>query len=301
MGLTKPFAFMGGPSDEFTFLLDDYGTDAIAALSVRKLRSDYTGSCLQVTRASDSTTQDIGFVDNLLDTSAISSFCGASEGHVSAWYDQTTGTIYEFARSGVTNSPFIYDGANIITSSNGKPTLEFKNLADNLGTRYLDCDTFGTDYINGKTNFEFDVYTALRSPDGATFHQLFRAEGSGGAERFAFTFRAQSFGQKWQILTDTGATTVELQSTALYTDFTEYLMSYNGSGSNGQIFANTTEVASGSLEGGTYTISEAAIGNDPNGSEPFRGRISEIIFYTVQKTSDRAAISDNINSYYNIY
>jgi len=38
------------------------------AYSLRKLRSAYTGSAIRVRRSSDSTEQDIGFVNNELDT-----------------------------------------------------------------------------------------------------------------------------------------------------------------------------------------------------------------------------------------
>ena len=57
-------------------LLDLYPT-AYAAWSLRKLRNDYSGASIQVTRTSDSATQDIGFVGEDLDTSALTTFIGA--------------------------------------------------------------------------------------------------------------------------------------------------------------------------------------------------------------------------------
>ena len=68
-------------------LLDTY-TGAAAAYSLRLLRSSYSGSAIRVRRASDNTEQDIGFVDNELDTSTLETFCSGTNGFVKTWYDQ---------------------------------------------------------------------------------------------------------------------------------------------------------------------------------------------------------------------
>ena len=78
------------------FLLDDVGVDAVAALGFYKLRSAYTGDCIQVRRESDSVTQDIGFTGTgELDTAAIATFCGSSQGRLAIWYDQS-GNGFDF-------------------------------------------------------------------------------------------------------------------------------------------------------------------------------------------------------------
>jgi hypothetical protein len=85
-----PFGFyQGATEDGVTPLLDLYGTNAIAAYSMRLLSSTYAGDCLQVERSSDSATQDIGFVNGYLDTAAMLSFIGVNDGRVSIWYDQS--------------------------------------------------------------------------------------------------------------------------------------------------------------------------------------------------------------------
>ena len=58
-------------------VLDDYTGDdaAVAAYSLRKVRSAYTGSAINVRRSSDGDTKDIGFDSNGdLDTTALQSF-----------------------------------------------------------------------------------------------------------------------------------------------------------------------------------------------------------------------------------
>jgi hypothetical protein len=69
------------------FLLDEY-PNVKAAYSMRKLSSTYTGACIRVRRSSDNTEQDIGFVNDELDTTALLSFVGSNNGYVTTWYNQ---------------------------------------------------------------------------------------------------------------------------------------------------------------------------------------------------------------------
>lgn len=70
-------------------ILDQIATASIGAYSTRRLRSAYAGSALRVRRSSDSAEQDIGFVGNALDTASMLTFCGAGDGFVVTWYDQS--------------------------------------------------------------------------------------------------------------------------------------------------------------------------------------------------------------------
>lgn len=102
----------GGPGPTpppYTPPLDAY-TNTVVAYSVRKLSSSYSGPCMQVRRASDSTTLDIGFDSNgLVKTADIAAFCAGSVGTVSIWYDQ--GSLGQNAtQSDTTKEPSIYDG-----------------------------------------------------------------------------------------------------------------------------------------------------------------------------------------------
>ena len=75
----------------FNGILDDY-TGATAAYSLRLLRSEYTGSAIRVRRTDDNAEQDIGFRNNDLDTSALATFCGNSDGFITTWYEQSGAT-----------------------------------------------------------------------------------------------------------------------------------------------------------------------------------------------------------------
>jgi len=62
---------------------------AVAAYSLRKLTGKYRGPCLRVHRSSDNAETDIGFAGKNMDTAALLAFCGAGNGVVAKWYDQT--------------------------------------------------------------------------------------------------------------------------------------------------------------------------------------------------------------------
>jgi len=102
-------------------LLDVY-PGAAAAYSLRKLRTAYTGFCCQVRRSSDNTTQDINFVGNVIDTTSLLTFCGAGNGFVSIWYDQS-GNGRNANNATLADQPQIVNSGSVI-SVNSKPSLQ---------------------------------------------------------------------------------------------------------------------------------------------------------------------------------
>jgi hypothetical protein len=78
----------GAVAPAFTGLLDTYPGAAVA-YSLRLLQSDYSGNAIKVRRASDNAEQDIGFVNNELDTASLETFCSGTDGFVTTWYDQS--------------------------------------------------------------------------------------------------------------------------------------------------------------------------------------------------------------------
>lgn len=105
-----------------SFVLD-IAPNAAAAFSVRKLRSNYTGSCLRVRRSSDNTEQDIGFINNELDTTSLTSFVGAGNGFVTKWYDQS-GNVNDLIQSTTSLQPQIVSSGTILKENN-KPILRY--------------------------------------------------------------------------------------------------------------------------------------------------------------------------------
>jgi hypothetical protein len=87
--------------------LDTY-TGAVAAYSLRRLRTGHTGYAVEVRRASDDSTRDIGFdADGNFHVSALEDFCSGTDGYVTVWYDQTSNG-YDVSQTDTTKQPKIH-------------------------------------------------------------------------------------------------------------------------------------------------------------------------------------------------
>jgi len=107
---------------------------AAAAYSLRLLDSTYTGSSIRVRRASDNAEQDIGFVDNELNSAALATFCGSSNGFVKVWYDQAGSN--DATQTSTGSQPKIYDSSTGVVTDNGKPAVEFDGTNDFLDSTF---------------------------------------------------------------------------------------------------------------------------------------------------------------------
>jgi len=113
-----------------TGILDEY-PGAAAAYSLRLLNTDYTGDAIVVRRASDNTTQNIGFIDGELDTDTLNTFCSGTNGFVATWYDQS-GNGYDSINATASEQPKIYDSSTGVILENGKPAVSFDGVDDGL-------------------------------------------------------------------------------------------------------------------------------------------------------------------------
>jgi len=105
---TAAFASAGAAPPAQAFLIDDVGQSALSAVSVRKLKSDYSGFCMRIRRQSDNAETDIGFdAVGMLDVQAIATFCGTARGFVKTWYDQS-GNSAHYTNSVISTQPYIY-------------------------------------------------------------------------------------------------------------------------------------------------------------------------------------------------
>jgi hypothetical protein len=108
--------------DRFIAILDQLSTPSAAAYSLRKLRTAYLGSAINVRRSSDGATQDIGFTaSGDLDTVTLLAFVGTGNGFVTTWYDQS-GNVRNAVQSTNASQPSIVN-AGVIETQNGKPTV----------------------------------------------------------------------------------------------------------------------------------------------------------------------------------
>lgn len=115
------------------------------ALSLRKVNALYTGNDINVTRASDSTSQGIGFANNLMNTAALMVFCAATTCTVNTWYDQS-GAGNSATQTTVANQPVIVV-AGVLQVQNGRSSLRFN------GGQFLNALEFGAPATNFWSNY----------------------------------------------------------------------------------------------------------------------------------------------------
>lgn len=139
---STPIAMFGSNSVAPTYLLDNNPNSQLA-ISFRRLSSSYNGNCVRVRRSSDNTEQNIGFSGGYIDTAALSAFCGAGNGYITIWYDQsgngknsvqaTTSLQPQIVTSGVINTYNgkvygAYDGTTFLQTSSNVTSLNFYSV-----------------------------------------------------------------------------------------------------------------------------------------------------------------------------
>jgi hypothetical protein len=141
-----------GSQEVADFLLDAY-PNASAAYSLRKLRGAYAGSAIRVRRSSDNAEQNIGFVNNFLDTATLTSFCSGTNGFVKTWFDQSGNGLNFDSTSAGSQPQIIFSGIfnNYLQTQVGMSgTYEFKN--NNSYSYFAAFQNFGDCLIMGNLN-----------------------------------------------------------------------------------------------------------------------------------------------------
>ena len=271
------------PSGLFDGLLDTY-PNAAAAYSLRLLRSAYTGDAIEVRRASDNTTQDIGFVNNELDTTSLESFCSGTDGFVTTWYDQS-GNGYDATQTTASNQPQIVSSGSVLLL-NGKPRLSFDGSNDFfnhglgissgysllLGVVKSLYNGTASKGIYGITTPNTPLMNGLISNANSTQWGLYtNAWKTSGYSIYNGQFLIQSY-------SDNSTTNPALNT----------LVTNN----------NTTNISSTGRYGGDSS-ERRYIGN--NFSNYFQGDMQELIAYNSDQSSNRTGIETNINDFYSIY
>jgi len=271
----------------FTGLLDTY-TGAAAAYSLRLLRTAYTGSAIRVRRSSDNAEQNIGFVNNELDTSSLLSFVGTGgtdNGFVKTWYDQS-GNGYDATQTTLANQPQIVSSGSVITD-NGKPSVQFDGSDDNMKTSSnfisnTDLSLFLLHKFNNTSTKPQDIL----SQDATVGSEGWKYGMSGGSDnQFAIYYSAP------YVPTDGATTTVQQLHSFISTSSTTTLKINSAN--------QSLSVSSGGQIGNNTTV--LTIGQRDSGTAFYNGNIQEIIIYTSDKSSNENGINTNINDFYSIY
>ena len=262
------------PISAFTGLLDTY-TGAAAAYSLRKLRSAYSGNCIRVRRSSDNTEQDFGFVNNVLDTASLLTFCGAGNGFVTTWYDQS-GNTKNTTQSTAANQPRIVN-AGSIDLVNSKPAILGDGIDDNLTNTTLS--------LTNPTS----IFTVV--------------DKIGNTGSFGLVIGSQLSGSF--LLSSTGY--------SFYQNGPSFSPDYNNNnqsllvaktattGTNWELYGNNTTVTNGGQNIGTQIGSTLNLFTRVQNNMHANIYMQEFIVWNSNQMTNRAGIQTQINTYYTIY
>jgi hypothetical protein len=301
------------------FLLDDY-PNATAAYSLRKLRSTYTGSAIRVRRSNDNTEQDIGFTaSGDLDTVSLKTFVGANSGFVTTWYNQGDSSGRDVSQSTAANQPRVVN-AGVVDRENGKVAMiydgsnDFLQAATASNWRFLHeagtYTTFGVARAGNVTDPEA-LYIIWGTTNTVTRRGAYLAHDTRNSiPRDRVLVHVIGNGIAGIAIVALNAQTAGMTPTN--TQFLSYLLANpdNPTLSDRSFLAtNNGTVATNNTNNGTLQTGDPnhplAFGMARNASSTalffLLGSIQEQIFYNSNQSSNRTAISNNINSYYGIY
>jgi hypothetical protein len=296
-------------------LLDSF-PNAAAAYSFRKLDNDYTGNCIVVQRDNGDTSA-IGFAGNFLDTAAMKTFCGEGANdscRVRLWYDQSGNNRYVRIDTAARMPLIMKDG--IVVRIGGRVAMDFDTL------QYLTAQ-LNTDWNflhQSGFSYNFGVSKAGNVADPNAFYFLWGNSNTtsniGGWLVFDDRASISRNDGLSHVISTTGGTAIAANLTNnVATANTVFLHTIYGNpdnatlslrsgiSTNGSAFINNnTNSGTATANNATYPLSFGAARNASGVYTTFlRGQIFEQIFYASDKTSDRAAIETNINTFYSIY
>jgi hypothetical protein len=262
----------GGSSggDSFTGLLDTY-SGAAAAYSLRQLSSTYEGDAIVVRRASDNTTQSIGFVNNELDTTSLESFCSGTDGFVTTWYDQS-GNGNDVTQTNGAYQPQIAASGSTITDG-GKASMALNETARGLEIPIAASSTQDFFQVH-KTN---DTNVIFFRDVASTARYVWAAIDGNSS-----TVLNSNYGTPTLFVNGTSQTPQDRDALhSLVSTNNQVLMSSIGGDSS---------AFTGNIQWGYYSSSSV-----------YDGNVQEIIFYNSDQSANRSGIETNINDHYSIY
>jgi hypothetical protein len=287
-----PIGILSSVTSSTSLLLDQY-PNAAAAYSLRKLRTAYTGFCIQVGYGNPRVTLDVGFINGIVDTNAILNHVGAQgDSFVTKWYDQS-GNSRDMT-SNITTDPRIVI-AFVLNLSNGKPAINFNPTT-------LQQYLFRNGIISGSIA---RTLIAVYQPSVVSGN-IYGIFGQGSyAECFAWSVIGSSPNPSFL-----GDPYFDAQCASLGIGLTTQntsmkIGSFFYDSTIGYLWKNNTQIQSAALTLNANTAQLFQIGTVGGGVGagflPLNGNISECILYLNNQLANANGINTNINSFYSIY
>ena len=282
LGIT---ALSGAGGAGGTLLLDLFGTDILVAYSFRKLSSTYSGNAVRVRRTSDNAEQDIGFDGNGdLDTSALTTFLGSDDGFITKWYDQA-GNNRDGAQTNANRQIKIATGGTIETA-NSLPTTQGNNN---------DALIISGIPLTSQPITTFDVY-AHNTATGAGNSQTFKGQTSTSTNFIQTRIQRRV---RFGAITNDGTGQVQSFSTTQHQDTDLHVVTRMFNGASSVIRIDQTGETYNNNPNGGAQIGGANLDRiGETSTNSYNGKLSEILVYGADKTSDFTNIEDNLKTYY---
>ena len=258
-------------------LLDVY-SGATAAYSLRDLRAGTSGAAVvRVRRSSDNTEQNFTAVEVVNGT--LTSFCGAGNGFIRTWYDQSTSGNHAIQAT-TSSQPRIVSGG-VLDTDGGNPAIVF----------------------GSGTNIHLAPTTSITIGATAAFFVVAKHTNPGGT--WAFMIGENSAGTVFSIGKTGSASTLHTSSaagTVLLTDVASRGAHYFQTGTGIARYRLNTSVYAATIASWTGTGIPWRIGTRQNNTgEQWVGPIQEVIYYPSTQVATSNGIITSINSYYNIF
>jgi len=287
-------------------LLDAY-PGAAAAYSLRSLSWAYGGPVVRVRRSSDNTEQD--FTAAQITDGTLAAFCGAGDGFVRTWYDQSGNGCHAQQLTSASQPQIVSSG--VLLAKNGKAAMALDGAGDTLTASIPSLLTY--------SNFSvFAVNNPANASAADTTSQVIFGIQAGGAAR---SFPGLSYGAA------TGAFTAEQISlffTSPSVDGGRLGSSSYSHAADAQLLHSTFWLTSGfqgfkngsaismDLQAAMSTATPCAPANTTasipnfhigtiNGEGGSIQKFQEVMVYGSNQITNRTAIEANINAHYSIF
>jgi hypothetical protein len=295
MSFFTPFAFIkstaGVPT--FTGILNTYPSAAGAWSAARRLSSTYSGNIFTVRRASDNTTQNIGYLSNGdLDTGSLNTFCSGTNGFITTLYDQSGNGVNLFQGT-TTRQPKIYDSSTgvIRKGPNNEPSMLFDG-GDNLSGSYA-----------ASTDTYMSVFAVAAPTDLVDNYFIYAQSTSKTTATPAFGICTDANGDYKDFMWGAGQEAIYSPST---TNLAVLAAIRRSASPQNKVWLNGTAGATTSAATDLTLGSNISLGcifvddNSGAGTFPFSGSISELIVWRSDQTSNVSGIDSNMGTYYGV-
>jgi hypothetical protein len=271
------------------YLIDTFA-GAAAAYSLRQLRTGNT-NVVRVRRSSDNTESD--FTATQVNDGTLTTFCGAGNGFVRTWYDQS-GNGRNATQTTTANQPQIVNSGSLLTD-NSKPCLQFNGSSTSLDANSLASVFSGTGvFLSAATVYK----TSQASPAGNQ-----AAWGFGSTSGLIpLRWFGQNLSSASARLDERSDGDISLNTTG--GTITSQALAWANSNSTSQILrVNGAQVGTNTAGLGAITLNLFSIGCLSRTTKVifWNGNIQEIVLYQSNQTSNATGIEANINAHYAIY